>query len=566
MQKDGTIEESLGKNSQSVRLKKRVIQSLGALAVGGIFLVLLIGSNIKLSAVQDEQLKATMYTNQYRLGSKTLTYSVQGYAVTADREYYDEYMSELNVDKNRDTAWTELEKLNINNTEWSYLKKIAELSNGLVPLETAAIEAVETGDLDSARADVYGKEYKETIEEINILSDQVIDTIQTRMSVQTNRIKMQQIIFESFLFLAFAVAVYQIFKTIKFSREELLVPIKEVEKQMIQLAKGNLHVPLELKEDNSEVGHMVSAISMMKRSLLDMIEEISTVLSQMGKGNFRIQIEKEYVGDFEQIKTSLVKITEEMRSTLMTIKEVSGHIDRGSEQLAEAAEDLAGGSTVQSDKVSELMALIENMSQNMIRNAEEAGSTVEIASGAGVALSVGNGKMEELKNAIGEISRCSEQIRSIISTIQDIATQTNLLSLNASIEAARAGEAGRGFAVVADQVKTLAEESAKAAGETTRLIETTIIAVDRGIAMADETANNMLDVMSGAQEATEKMGNMSVLLKRDVENMRQITEGIKRVSEIVDNNSATSEETAAVSEEQKTQVDSMVKMVSKFEF
>ena len=146
----------------------------------------------------------------------------------------------------------------------------------------------------------------------------------------------------------------------------------------------------------------------------------------------------------------------------------------------------------------------------MERNVKKAQESVDIASQAGATLTQGNAKMQELKKAIGEISRCSEQIGTIIGTIEDIASQTNLLSLNAAIEAARAGEAGKGFAVVADQVKSLAEESARAAGQTTKLIETAIAAVDSGIAIADATAANMDEVMVGASAATETMSQIAV--------------------------------------------------------
>ena len=173
--------------------------------------------------------------------------------------------------------------------------------------------------------------------------------------------------------------------------------------------------------------------------------------------------------------------------------------------------------------------------------------------------------MQELKGAIGEISKCSEQIGTIIGAIEDIASQTNLLSLNAAIEAARAGEAGKGFAVVAEQVKNLAEESGKAARRTTELIGTTIEAVEKGIAIADETAENMDQVMDGAREATERMGEIAKMLVRDVEHMQEVNASITQVSAVVDNNSATSQETAAVSEQQKAQVETMVALMDKFE-
>lgn len=556
--------EVISKNSQAERLKKMVMQSVLAMALGALFLILSIGASVKSSSVEDEQLMATTYTNQYRLGSKMLTASVQAYSVTAEQKYYDAYMKELNEDKNRDNALAGLKEADICEEGWSCLNQIADLSNGLVPLEEVAFASVEKGDMDAARNYVFGKEYSEVIDQINALSDKALEVIQADKGIQTDRMRIQLIAFEILLLISFIILVVQIFRTIKFAREELLNPIKKVEKQMVAMAEGNLHEELDLTADDSEVGRMVSAITSMKQNLTGIITEISEVLAMMGNGNYNIQIRQTYVGEFVQIKESFQKISEEMKKTLLTIRDVSGQIDKGSEQLANAAEDLADGSTVQATKVSELVELLEKMSESMNRNAEEAVETVKIASNAGATLQTGNGMMEELKMAIGEISKCSEQIRTIISTIEDIATETNLLSLNAAIEAARAGEAGKGFAVVAEQVKKLAEESAKAAGETTKLIETTIQAVDRGIEIADATAGNMGEVMMGAKEATEKMGEMADLLRHDVDNMQQISNSISQVSAIVDNNSATSQETAAVSEEQKAQVEMMVQMMDNF--
>ena len=213
----------------------------------------------------------------------------------------------------------------------------------------------------------------------------------------------------------------------------------------------------------------------------------------------------------------------------------------------------------------DLTAAIKRVSAGMENSAAAAQESVSIASQASEALQEGNAHMEELKVAIAEISKCSEQIRTIINTIEDIASQTNLLSLNAAIEAARAGEAGRGFAVVAEQVKKLAEESSEASGRTTALIETTLQAVEKGISIADRTTESMGVVMQGAVAATGKMGEIADMLHDEVSNMHELNNTIAAVTEVVDSNSATSEETAAVSQEQKAQVESMVQLMEFFE-
>lgn len=556
----------LGKNGQEAQLRSLVKNAFVAVGIGIFLLLGFVIFNLVLSNMQTVQLNAALALDQYRVGSKTLTYAVRSYAVTGEQKYRDAYFKELNEDQNREKARAALEKCRLTEQEWANLNEIANLSENLVPLEEQAIAAAENGNLDEAQACVFTAEYGDAVDQINAETDETIREINARKEAQQNVLKIVQILLALALMVSFAFLVWHIIKTIKFASAELLEPIKKVSDQMAALADGDFNEPLDLKEDDSEVGSMVAAIAFMKQNLLHMVQEISEVLEQMGNGNYNIQLEQEYVGEFTKIRDSLTVIIAKMRETLTTLKEVTVQIDSGSEQLAYAAEDLAEGSTDQAGQVSELVSVFEGMTQTMERNVDKAKESVDIASKAGYMLAQGNTKMQELKTAIGEISRCSEQIGTIIGTIEAIASQTNLLSLNAAIEAARAGEAGKGFAVVADQVKNLAEESAKAAGKTTKLIETALAAVESGIAIADQTALNMDEVMEGAGAATETMSQIATMLQGDVQRMQQLRANLQQVSAVVDNNSATSQETAAVSEEQKAQVEAMVELMDRFKF
>lgn len=558
------IRKNKSKNSQAMQLHHLAQRVYAAVGIGIFLLIVFTVFNMVLSNIQTIQLNSAMALDQYRIGSKTLTFAVQSYAVTAQEKYHDAYMKELNEDQNRDKARETLKKCRLSDEEWAELDHIAELSEKLVPLEEEAMAAAGNGDKETAQAYVFSEQYENSVDQITKLTDQTISEINQRKNDQRNTMKVIQMVLLLFLVGAFVYIVREIFCILKFAHQQLLDPIIKVSDQMTALAGGEFRVPLDLKEDDSEVGSMVTAISFMKQNLLNMIQEISEVLEEMGNGNYNVQISQEYVGEFITIKESFVKIGEKMRETLLTLREVSGQIDRGSEQLAYAAEDLAEGSTDQAGQVSGLVSVFQEMTESMERNMDAAQESVKLADRAGTTLAKGNAKMHELKEAIGEISRCSEQIGTIIGAIEDIASQTNLLSLNAAIEAARAGEAGKGFAVVADQVKKLAEESAKAAGKTTKLIETAVAAVDSGIAIADDTAANMEEVIEYASVATEKMGQIAGMLQGDVTHMREVQSSLQQVSAIVDNNSATSQETAAVSEEQKAQVETMVQLMEKF--
>lgn len=556
--------EVLGKNSQVARLRKIVKQTNFSLVLGIVLLVLLFFASISYAFVSNEQLESTMYLNQYRLGSKALTTAVQSYAVTGDTMYYDDYMRELNTDKNRDVAWAGLEKNNIKDHEWATLNEIASLSNNLVPLEEEAMAAVSAGDTISAIEFVFGDEYANTIQKINSMTDTVITDIQNRLDSSKKLFMAIQIICAVAFLAGFVRLAQQCLRTIRFSQTELLTPIIKVSDQMALLADGNLHTDFDLKEDDSEVGNMVAAIRFMKDNMAAIIDEISYILEQMGQGNYIVAVKQNYVGEYVKIKDSLNKIMEEMRSTVSTIQDVAREIDSGSAQLAYAADDLATACTGQATEVSDLMMLLTELGNSIEYNEKEAEEAVKIANLASSTLVVSAQKMDELREAMREISQCSEQIISVIAAISDIGDEIDLLSLNASIESARAGEAGKGFAVVAEQVKKLAEASQNAVGQTSELIERTVQSVEVGTRISRDAAANMEEVQMGAEETTGRINAIVEKLKMEVESIAHINESIGVVAGIVDNNSATSEETAAVSEQQKAQVESMVDLMNKF--
>ncbi|MBR4027498.1 MAG: methyl-accepting chemotaxis protein, partial [Lachnospiraceae bacterium] len=386
MMKSGTREKrknelkgqktSKGQRAQLEALRKSAITTM---AIGLVLLIVSIATSYIMSSAKNQQLEASKALNQYRLGSKALTYAVQSYAVTGNDQYYEDYMKELNEDKNRDNAIAILEEIGLKEDEWNGLNSIANLSNGLVPLEEASMQQVKNGNLAAARDQVFSEQYEETIDQINDLTDKTIGLIQTRMENTTANCLILQFIAQILSVLSFIYVGIRVMKCINFSEKELLESIVKVSEQMGYLANGDFTKKLELQQDETEVGVMVSAIAFMKRNMSDMIGEVSSILGQMSEGNYKFSIEKEYVGAFVEIKDSLVSIGEKMRETLHTLKEVSNQIDAGSEQLASAAQDLADGNTKQAGQVTELVEVIEDMTHSMEKSALEAQQSVVIA-------------------------------------------------------------------------------------------------------------------------------------------------------------------------------------------
>ncbi|MCH5344470.1 MAG: methyl-accepting chemotaxis protein, partial [Acetatifactor sp.] len=267
-------QQALGKNSQAARFKKIIKQTRFSLILGVILLVLLVIASISYVRISQEELESAMALKQYRVGSRTLTTAVQSYAVTGDTQYYDAYMKELNVDKNRDTAWEILQNNDIKADEWAKLNEIAGLSNGLVPLEKEAMAAVAAGNTQAAVEFIFGSEYTETTQRISALTDDTIDKILDRLKTKKSRFLILEIICVIAFVAAFIRQAHNSVKAIRFSEKELLTPIIKVSEQMTALANGNLQAELDLEKDDSEVGNMVASIDFMKNNMTNMLEEM----------------------------------------------------------------------------------------------------------------------------------------------------------------------------------------------------------------------------------------------------------------------------------------------------
>lgn len=549
---------------QAAKMKALTKETLIVAIISGILLIASTVSNFIMSSDLRNQVDITKALEEYRLASKEFTVDAQSYVVTGEEHFYEAYMQETNVDKTREASVATLQK-KLNAEEWEEFQKIQVIDDSMIPSEMAAFEAVKKGDQKAAEEYVFGDEYTDAVEESDAMIATLIKDIEQRLETEG---MVMEIVHNVAQFVFIAAVVYvllNLFRVIRFAQKDLLKPIVKVSKELENMANGDFSGGTGIQPDETEVGKMIQAMRDMKTTNKGIIAEVIAILEEMGNGNYVIEVKENYVGEFGAIKDAFIVIRERMHETFQTLKEVSDQIDAGSEQLSGAAQDLAEGCTSQAAQISDIVESIKKVAASMNENAKEAASTVEISTLAGQKLMQGNQKMEELKTAIAEISRCSEEIGTIINAIEDIATQTNLLSLNAAIEAARAGEAGKGFAVVAEQVKKLAEESAAAAGQTTQLIETTIEAVEKGIVIAEQTASDMNEVMEGAKNATVKMSAIAEVLVKEAADVQEVNERVATISEVVSNNSAASEETAAVSEEQTAQVQTMVELMGQFQ-
>ena len=339
----------------------------------------------------------------------------------------------------------------------------------------------------------------------------------------------------------------------------LTKPISEIEEAAKKMSAGDLEVSISYVSED-ELGSLSESMRTLTHNFKGIIQDMGMGLSALGNGDFSVDSKAKelYVGEFAQLATSMYQIIDKLSSVLGQINQSADQVASGSDQVASGSQALSQGAT------EELAATINEISNQVKSNAENAHNVNKLADDVGLKMTESNQQMQTMIEAMKEISSSSSELGKIIKTIEDIAFQTNILALNAAVEAARAGEAGKGFAVVADEVRNLASKSAEASKNTAVLIESSILAVEKGTKIADETAHTLLESVEGAQKVTRTIDQISKASEEQASSISQITQGIDQISNVVQTNSATAEESAAASEELSGQAQILKGLISQF--
>ena len=365
----------------------------------------------------------------------------------------------------------------------------------------------------------------------------------------------------------FAIGLLIIIISMRKAAAQIVRPLGELNEAAMKLAEGDLDVELNVTSED-EVGALGRSIEKTVARLkeyINYIDEISDVLVQIADGRLAIELKYAYVGEFQKVKEAMIHISESINEVMQNIKDSAEQVGVGSDDLARAAQGLAEGAEAQAAAIEELVATATTVTEQVEENKNDAEVSARHTNEVTVMMEESQQQMYRMRDAMNKIQEASNKVVGIIKTIEDIADQTNLLSLNASIEAARAGEAGRGFAVVAGEIGNLANESARAVNTTRDLIGVSLDEIKKGNALVD-------DVVKSLSQAVEKVDEVNGMIQKTAENavtqmqnMLQIRDGVEEMSHGIQDNSAMAQQTSATSEELAAQAVTLNELVQMFE-
>ena len=490
-------------------------------------------------------------------------------------QYLRQLINEPDADERAKLLESIKELANVRNEEFEFISStfVADLqlldefkvaNDTLVATRDRVVSTVTSGDLEKAQ-ELYQSDYLPQKETATQLASDIVDTadgVASDFVDQTVDTKyLTFVVLSVVALLSIGIAVFT-WRRISIA---IAVPISEIEKGARRLSKGDLTTSIEYVSGN-ELGMLAASLNSSVATLKSYIQETDLVLARLGEGKLDAAPRIEYAGDFSAIGSSLVRVAASLRDTVERLSAAAEQVARSSAQMSDGSQIIAQGSAEQAMAIEELATSIQSITRVVGENTESVfvanNGTIEVLS----AVESGNDQITKTAQVIGEIKRNSLSVSQLANVIEDIAFQTNILALNASVEAARAGDAGRGFAIVAEEVRRLAAQASEASKDADSLVARTLASVEEGDSMIEEAAGNMGEAVASAESVREMMSTITQTSTQQLDAIAQIRESMDRLSEVVQENSAASRESAAVSEELADQAIDLKHLLDRFSY
>lgn len=410
--------------------------------------------------------------------------------------------------------------------------------------------------------------YQETIQSnLNVLVgllDEVVERSSELNQESTENMHKTIMIMHTVTIAGLSLSLLCLISLVIYIMRRVVKPILTLTDRTKPLQEGRMKLELDYNT-NDEIGDLSRTLKQSIEQTGQYIEDINRIMTQLSAGNFNVSASVPFIGDFHSIATSIDSFTRSLSSAMANIQNVEQKVFGDAKGLSDGSQQLAQGATEQASAVEQLSATLADLSQSANQNIQMASDMRDNAHRTGEQVNVSSQQMELLISAMGDISDTSQEIEKIISTIENIAFQTNILALNAAVEASRAGEAGRGFAVVAQEVRNLAAQSDQAAKATKELIENSVHATDRGNKIVEEVSSSLRNTLTLVTQSNSAIDEIAEAVQVEAVSISQVAEGIGQISCVVQTNSANSEEFAAVSTELFEQVNLLRNQTSRFQ-
>lgn len=557
-------------------VKKKLVGSFGAVIISTFILIVALIAGMKiiegrLKKMYQGPLMNIRYSSQLYYPQLDIQREVNRVMAEGVGKLGDTYSQlEDTVEKNHtlmDEAYEELKVRLLEQENKDRLEAIHnKLSNEVAKYQEEVLALLKQKDFDAAK-EYNNTYYKPSVDEVKVMIEELeTDILRVASSYESSSEILTDILVLLGVILVIMITITAVTLALKVT-VAITRPIAQIKEAAEQMRMGDLsQAELITYESEDELGILAKTMRETITILNGYVKEIAENFAQVAKGDLTKDFNEitDFLGDFASIKESFVYILKEFNVTLTQIQETSRQVDTGSDEIAGAANDLAQGTGEQASAIEELTAtisMVTNMAEQAAEQAENSYNSMMTSVEEAQAERL---QMQELQSEMARIKEISNEIEAIVTTIEEIASQTSLLSLNASIEAARAGDAGRGFAVVADQIGKLATDSAQAVVNTKALIGKTIEEIDKGDKVTETTAVGFERIIKELESFAETAKANSEVSKTQSLALQQVEEGIDQISGVTQQNAAASQECSAISEELAARATELDTLVDKF--